>query len=98
MDQSQTSHDTSLPTADEMQDSPAESQGAADAMLGSPAVEPAEPKLGAQGAGKPDVEAAEKGYFGSVPDQPDNEAYTVKGVASGEAAEADRNANKRPTK
>ena len=28
-------------------------------------------------------EAAEKGYFGEVPDETPNEAYTLKGVTSG---------------
>jgi hypothetical protein len=34
-------------------------------------------------------EANEKGYWGTVPDGPPNEAYTVTGQASGEAARHD---------
>jgi hypothetical protein len=34
-------------------------------------------------------EANEKGYWGEVPDGPPNEAYTVTGQASGEAARHD---------
>jgi hypothetical protein len=46
------------------------------------------PKSGAKDLGQAEVqakfdEAAEKGYFGEVPDETPNENYTLKGVAAG---------------